>query len=63
MSYRNKTYVIFDGDNDLWAYAYMKGWNESEYIEFAFPAAPALRPLLAFPSEESLATRIGWNNE
>jgi hypothetical protein len=21
MSYRNKTYVIFDGDNDRWAYA------------------------------------------
>jgi len=34
MSYRNKTYVIFYGDNDLWAYAYMKGWNESEHMEF-----------------------------
>ena len=20
MGYRNKTYVIFDGDNDIWAY-------------------------------------------
>jgi len=27
MSYRNKTYVIFDGDNDMWAYSYMKGWK------------------------------------
>lgn len=33
MSYRNKTYVIFDGDNDLW------GWNENKYIEFAFPSS------------------------
>jgi hypothetical protein len=30
MSYRNKTYVIFDGDNDMWAYAYMKGWKANE---------------------------------
>ena len=28
MSYRNKTYVIFDGDKDLWAYAYMLGWKK-----------------------------------
>ena len=32
MSYRNRTYVIFDGDNDMWAYAYMKGWKESEQL-------------------------------
>ena len=33
MSYRNQTYVIFDGDNDLWAYAYLKGWKQSEHIQ------------------------------
>ena len=36
MSYRNKTYVIFDGDNDMWAYAYMKGWKNKEHIDFNF---------------------------
>ena len=29
MSYRNKTYVIFDGDNDLWAYR-LHEWLERE---------------------------------
>lgn len=36
MSYRNRTYVIFDGDNDMWAYAYMKGWKTNEHIDFNF---------------------------
>lgn len=36
MAYRNKTYVIFDGDNDMWAYAYMKGWKASKSIDFNF---------------------------
>ena len=30
MAYRNKTYVAFDGDNDMWAYAYMKGWKQND---------------------------------
>lgn len=29
-----KTYVIFDGDNDIWAYGYMKGWNALPNIDF-----------------------------
>ena len=45
MSYRNNTYVIFDGDNDRWAYAFLKGWNESDHIEFDFYDAHDLRPL------------------
>lgn len=36
MAYRNKTYVIFDGDNDMWAYAYMKGWKQNRHIDFNF---------------------------
>ena len=36
MSYRNKTYVIFDADNDMWAYAYMKGWKQNKRIDFNF---------------------------
>jgi hypothetical protein len=51
MSYRNKTYVIFDADNDMWAYAYLNGWNESEHIEFDFHNAHDLRPLTDRASE------------
>jgi hypothetical protein len=36
MSYKDPTYVIFDGDNDRWAYAYMKGWKQNENVDFAF---------------------------
>ena len=42
MSYRDPTYVIFDGDNDMWAYAYMKGWKENEKVDFHFDNAHEL---------------------
>jgi len=47
MSYQNETYVIFDSDNDMRAYAYMKGWNKSEHIEFDFHNTHDLRPPIA----------------
>lgn len=58
MSYRNRTYVIFDGDNDMWAYAYMKGWKESEHIDFDFYDAHDLRPLTDRASEDTVRTRL-----
>lgn len=58
MSYRNKTYVIFDGDNDMWAYAYMKGWKQNEHIEFDFYDAHDLRPLTDHASEETVKLRL-----
>ena len=36
MSYRNKTYIVFDGDEDMQAYAYMKGWKKNDKIDFDF---------------------------
>ncbi len=45
MGYRNKTYVIFDGDNDIWAYKYMKGWKVNERIDFNFHDAHDVFPL------------------
>lgn len=39
MAYRNKTYVIFDGDRDMWAYAFMRGWKENRRIDFNFQDA------------------------
>lgn len=58
MSYRNKTYVIFDGDNDLWAYAYMKGWKQNERIDFNFYDAHDLRPLTDRASEDTVKSRL-----
>lgn len=36
MSYQNRTYVIFDGDNDIWAYRFMRGWKANRHIDFDF---------------------------
>jgi len=58
MSYRNKTYVIFDGDNDMWAYAYMKGWKANENIDFNFYDAHDIRPLTDRASEETIRQRL-----
>jgi hypothetical protein len=58
MSYRNKTYVIFDGDNDMWAYAYMKGWKENERIDFNFYDAHDIKPLSDRASEETVKERL-----
>lgn len=54
MSYRNKTYVIFDGDNDMWAYAYMKGWKSNENVDFNFFDAHDIRRVTAQASEEAV---------
>ena len=45
MGYRNKTYVIFDGDNDIWAYGHMKGWKALSNIDFNFFDAHDLNAL------------------
>lgn len=58
MSYRNKTYVIFDGDTDMWAYAYMKGWKENERVDFNFYDAHDLRPLTDRASEETVKAAL-----
>ena len=33
------TYVIFDGDKDRYAYAFMKGWKVNDRVEFDFQDA------------------------
>lgn len=53
MSYKDKTYVIFDGDKDIWAYAYMKGWKKNERIDFDFDDAHDIKPLTYRASDEN----------
>lgn len=36
MAYRNKTYVAFDGDNDIRYYNLMKAWKQNDYTDFNF---------------------------
>lgn len=58
MAYRNKTYVIFDGDEDMWAYAYMLGWTNSEHIAFNFHNAHDIRPLERTTSEVTVKNAL-----
>ena len=57
MGYRNKTYVIFDGDDDIWAYRYMRGWNAQEHIEFDFHDAHDLGSELTDRASEQTVKR------
>jgi MTH538 TIR-like domain (DUF1863). len=36
MSYRNKTYIIFDGERDMAPYRFMRGWKFNKHIDFDF---------------------------
>jgi hypothetical protein len=53
MSYRDTTYVIFDGDNDIWAYGFMRGWDKSEHVDFSFADAHDLKPLTDRAEDEA----------
>jgi hypothetical protein len=50
--------VIFDGDNDMWAYGYKRGWKENDRIEFNFDDAHDIRPLTDRASEETIKQRL-----
>ena len=58
MSYRNKTYVAFDGDNDMWAYRIMQAWKENEHIDFNFYDAHDLNSARDTSSEESIKAQL-----
>lgn len=58
MSYRNKTYVIFDGDNDRWAYSYMRGWKSNENMDFNFHDAHDIGPLAENAADETIKSRL-----
>lgn len=53
MSYRNKTYVIFDGD-DINHYNIMKAWKENDNIEFDFNDAHDIGGIREDSQEETV---------
>ena len=58
MSYRNKTYVIFDGDEDMWAYGFMLGWNSKDHMDFDFHNAHDLNTITERASEETVKRKL-----
>ena len=58
MAKRNKTYVCFDGDTDIWAYRYMKGWKALDTIDFDFDNAHELNNLRDGSTEETIKPKL-----
>lgn len=58
MSYRNKTYIAFDGDNDMHYYRIMCAWRENEHIDFNFYNAHDLNYARDSSQEESIKRQL-----
>jgi hypothetical protein len=58
MSYRNKTYVIFDGDKDIWAYGYMLGWRSKDHMDFDFHDAHELNTITDRANEQTVKAKL-----
>lgn len=58
MSYTNKTYIIFDADNDMAYYKEMVRWKESKHIDFNFHNAHDLNNLRDASLEETIKRKL-----
>lgn len=58
MAYRNKTYICFDADTDMWAYGYMKGWKANDNIDFDFYDAHDLNNIRDDSEEEAIKKKL-----
>lgn len=58
MSYKNKTYVIFDADTDIREYNLMKAWKENDNIDFNFYNAHDLNVISSSSSEEQIKRKL-----
>jgi hypothetical protein len=47
------TYVIFDGDEDQWAYRFMRGWKNADHIDFDFRDAHDLTSMTGRAENEA----------
>lgn len=58
MSYRNKTYVCFDGDTDIHYYRLMCAWKQNDGINFNFYDAHDLNYAKDTSTEETIKRRL-----
>lgn len=56
--YRNKVYVCFDADEDMWAYDLMKTWRDGDNLGFDFYDAHDLNNIMEWSSEETIKRRL-----
>ncbi|WP_074415552.1 TIR domain-containing protein [Streptococcus suis] len=58
MTYRNKTYVAFDGDNDMRYYQLMKAWKQNDNTSFNFYDAHDINNSRDSSQEESIKRQL-----
>ncbi len=58
MSYKNKTYVMFDADNDITSYRLMCAWKTNSNIDFNFHNAHELNNLRKTASETQIKRKL-----
>ena len=58
MAYRNKTYVAFDGDEDIHYYRLMQAWKQSDNTDFCFYDAHDLNNARDTSQEESIKNNL-----
>jgi hypothetical protein len=58
MSYKNKTYVAFDGDEDIKYYRLMTAWKSNENIGFNFYDAHDLNSARDTSTEDSIKAQL-----
>jgi hypothetical protein len=58
MSYRNKTFVSFDGDTDMQYYRLMQAWKQNDSIPFDFYNAHDLNSARDTSKEESIKAQL-----
>lgn len=58
MSYRNKTYVIFEAGNDLNKYQLMRAWKQNKNIDFNFHDAHDLNTITNLANEETTKAKL-----
>jgi len=58
MSYKNKTYVCFDGDNDMHYYRLMCAWKQNDGIAFNFYNAHDINSARDTSTEETIKRKL-----
>ncbi len=58
MAYKNKTYVAFDGDNDIRYYNLMRAWKQNDNTTFNFYDAHDINTARDTSTEETIKTRL-----
>jgi hypothetical protein len=58
MAYRNKTYIAFDGDEDMHYYRLMTAWSRNDDFEFEFSDAHDLNTARDSSQEESIKKQL-----